>query len=273
MGIRFYKALMIKPLNQPLPPVLVLGHPGHELRIWEWVVENRPLVFILTDGSGAKGEGRIDYSKEILLKAGATLGSWAGVFADRDIYEIILRGQVDPLIPLVRALALELERQPGRIVVADLAEGYNSAHDLCRAMVNTACDLAAENHSAVGRNLAFPLVGNPASAWNGRLAHTEVIKLDKPALEAKYLAAAGCEALRAELEAAMKVCGLEAFATEYLYDAPSGVLRDAVPDEPPYYETYGEKRVAEGSYQNVIRYHEHMLPLFGKMRAACGLNE
>jgi hypothetical protein len=35
----------------------------------------------------------------------------------------------------------------------------------------------------------------------------------------------------------------------------------------PFYELYGEKLVAAGRYQKVIRYEEHMLPLARAIRA------
>jgi hypothetical protein len=35
--------------------------------------------------------------------------------------------------------------------------------------------------------------------------------------------------------------------------------RDA--GEVPYYETYGEQRVAAGAYDRVLRFREHLLPL------------
>ncbi len=248
----------------PAGPVLVIAHPGHELRIWEWVTLHRPVVFILTDGSGGQGEARIGYSKKILLRAGATLGDWCGAFADREVYDLILQNQVE-------RLAAELQLQPGRLVVGDLAEGYNTAHDLCRAMINAAVDLAAQDRAAVSRNLAFPLMGDPGKAWEGRLPAAGAIHLDETRLEAKLEAARGCGALRNEVEAALKATGKESFATEYLFETPVGPLRDAVPEEPPFYETFGEKRVAEGSYQNVIRYRGHMLPLFSRIRVACGL--
>jgi hypothetical protein len=37
-------------------------------------------------------------------------------------------------------------------------------------------------------------------------------------------------------------------------------------DTKPYYEEYGEKRVAEGKYGEVIRYREHVLPLAEALR-------
>jgi len=38
-------------------------------------------------------------------------------------------------------------------------------------------------------------------------------------------------------------------------------------DQPPFYELYGEKLVAAGRYEKVIRYGEHMLPLAQAIRA------
>ena len=78
-------------------------------------------------------------------------------------------------------------------------------------------------------------------------------------------------AIQTQVEAALKATGKQSFATEYLFETPAGPLRDAVPEEPPFYETFGGKRVAEGSYQQIIRYRGHMLPLFSRMRVACGL--
>ena len=36
-------------------PALLLGHPGHELKVLGWLAENRPRVYVLTDGSGFDG--------------------------------------------------------------------------------------------------------------------------------------------------------------------------------------------------------------------------
>jgi hypothetical protein len=41
-------------------------------------------------------------------------------------------------------------------------------------------------------------------------------------------------------------------------------------DTKPYYEEYGEKRVAEGKYGEVIRYREHVLPLAEALRQTVG---
>ena len=38
---------------------LILGHPGHELRVYGWTRSIRPLTFVITDGSGASGISRL----------------------------------------------------------------------------------------------------------------------------------------------------------------------------------------------------------------------
>ncbi|HUE39393.1 MAG TPA: hypothetical protein VMR29_07805 [Candidatus Binatia bacterium] len=39
----------------------VVAHPGHELRVHHWMERVRPVVCVLTNGSGASGCSRIRY--------------------------------------------------------------------------------------------------------------------------------------------------------------------------------------------------------------------
>ena len=57
---------------------------------------------------------------------------------------------------------------------------------------------------------------------------------------------------------------LDAFRVECLRPAGNALENDC---EPLFYELYGEKLVAAGRYEKVIRYHEHMLPLARAIRA------
>ena len=63
-----------------LPPgkraVLVIGHPGHELRVFHWLEMLRPVVFVLTDGSGGSGYSRLPSTTRILDQVGASRGSF-----------------------------------------------------------------------------------------------------------------------------------------------------------------------------------------------------
>lgn len=73
-------------------------------------------------------------------------------------------------------------------------------------------------------------------------------------------------ALKARLRHIIEGVPLEAFRIECL--RPVGNLSGADWDtgEPQFYELYGEKLVAAGRYDEVIRYREHMLPLAEAMR-------
>ena len=42
--------------------------------------------------------------------------------------------------------------------------------------------------------------------------------------------------------------------------------------EPPFYETYGEARVAAGFYKQVIRYRDHMIPIAEALRQYTAVN-
>jgi len=57
---------------------------------------------------------------------------------------------------------------------------------------------------------------------------------------------------------------LDAFRVECLRPVGNASENDC---EPLFYELYGEKLVAAGRYEKVIRYHEHMLPLARAIRA------
>ena len=52
------------------PPLLLHAHPGHELRLFGWMEQNHPTLFLMTDGSGG-GASRTHHSLETALRAGA----------------------------------------------------------------------------------------------------------------------------------------------------------------------------------------------------------
>jgi hypothetical protein len=78
----------------PRPPAgraaLVVAHPGHELRVHGWLEQARPLVFVLTDGSGGSGVPRLGSTARLIDRAGAERGSIFGRVPDRDLYAAIL---------------------------------------------------------------------------------------------------------------------------------------------------------------------------------------
>lgn len=72
---------------------LVIGHPGHELRVHHWLEKARPLVLVLTDGSGHLSAGRLDRTAAVLAGADASpAANFFGKTSDRELYRAILTG-------------------------------------------------------------------------------------------------------------------------------------------------------------------------------------
>lgn len=72
--------------------------------------------------------------------------------------------------------------------------------------------------------------------------------------------------LKARLRHIIEGVPLDGFRTECLRPVGNRSGADWTTDEPLFYELYGEKLVAAGRYEKVIRYREHMLPLAEAMR-------
>ncbi|MGE3853392.1 MAG: hypothetical protein AB7K09_16760 [Planctomycetota bacterium] len=235
-------------------PALIVGHPGHELRIHGWLCRERPVVHILTDGSGSAGVSRINFSRALLADAAATPGAVFGRLTDRDGYAAILGGDAGLFIDLVRELADDMIAQRNTFVVCDAAEGHNPFHDLCRAVA------AAAARRAGLALFDFPLAGAPGGQHEGESIE---LQLDDAAFGRKLAAAGRYTSLAGELAAAVGAHGRDAFRVELLRAASIDDPLVPVPD-PPFYETFGEQQVARGRFGDgatVIRYREHIAPL------------
>ncbi|PYT01250.1 MAG: hypothetical protein DMF65_07865 [Acidobacteria bacterium] len=73
-------------MTPPTPSAIVVAHPGHEVRLHGWLERERPLVLILTDGSGREGRSRIASTTRYLEKFGARRGRVFGRFTDLEVY-------------------------------------------------------------------------------------------------------------------------------------------------------------------------------------------
>jgi hypothetical protein len=243
---------------------LVIGHPGHELRVHHWLELARPLTFVLTDGSGREHRSRLSSTAKILRVTGAKPAAIFGHWTDAEAYDILLTGNLDALIEVTQDLARAFLKNDIRAVAADAMEGFNPTHDLCRYLTNAAILIAEREAGFPIANFDFPLVGLPDSAPPGLREKCVCLKLDEHALARKRAAAENYPEMKPEVEAAISRFGLEVFAIE-LFRPVTSELAMALSDE-PYYETHGENRVKEGHYSQVIRYRQHVAPL---MRALC----
>src|ERR1041384_8020253 len=102
--------------------LLLVAHPGHELLLHGWVEASRPLVAVLTDGSGHSGESRLSYTRDLLAAVGARESSIFGTFTDRDAYLVIRQGRADVVTALVEEVAELLVRHRIETVVCDAME-------------------------------------------------------------------------------------------------------------------------------------------------------
>lgn len=239
-------------------PVLLISHPGHELRLHGWLEQTHPVVLVLTQGDGAHGTSRLASTTRVLERAGAQPGSVYGPLSDRDIYAALRLGQCHVFTELLARLASEIMRADATCVVADAEEGYNPSHDVCHYLATAAADLASAGLKRPIELFDFLLVGAPTDCPSALRERARWLRLDDAALHRKLAAAAAYPELRTEVERALAAHGPEAFRTECLRPV---TRRSPFPTEVPFYERHGERRVAEGAYADVIRFMEHVQPL------------
>jgi len=240
---------------------LVVAHPGHELRVHGWLELARPTVFVLTDGSRRSGRSRLGSTTHVLARVGAEPGSIYGVLTDLALYAAILNHNFDLFIGLAEELAEALVREPVEYVVGDAAEGYSPAHDVCRLIIGAAVEMAnrvADQHIA---NFDFLLAGRPDTCPKELRPQAIQLELDDNAVTRKLGAARGFPEMAAEVDDALREMGAEAFRVECLRLVDNRAGYGGLTEEPPFYERYGEKQVATGYYERVIRYREHVVPL------------
>jgi hypothetical protein len=241
--------------------VLVVAHPGHELRVHGWLEKTRPRVFVLTDGSGRSKRSRLGETTRLLDAARAERGAIYGRLTDNEAYARILDHDFSWFIALAEEVAEELMREAVSYVAGDAAEGYNPAHDVCRLVTNTAVALATRRLGRPIRNYDFTLVGAPDQCPVGQRDDAIRLRLDDAALARKMAAARAYSALTGEVDAALRELGEEAFRTECLRLVGSVPVREWHAGEAPFYERHGERRVTSGAYSRVLRFREHVLPL------------
>lgn len=241
---------------------LVIGHPGHELRVFHWLEMARPAVFVLTDGSGRSGQSRLSSTTSILDQAGASKGLFYGSLTDSEAYNAILSRDFDLFIGLAHQLAQFLSDKAVGYVVSDALEGYNPTHDVCRLVTGAAVALANGAGNNEVASFDFPLTGTPDKNAG---PHDLRIELDDDAFARKLAAARSYAELESEVNDAITSNSERAFRIECLRPAGNNEI-DLEQNRKPYYEEYGEKQVAAGHYRDIIRYREHMLPLTKALR-------
>jgi hypothetical protein len=240
---------------------LVVGHPGHELKVFGWMSQYRPRVYVITDGSGRSGNSRIGATATVVDRLGATRGEIFGAVSDARMYQAILQQDLPCFLRLIDELADSFSRHGVDCVAGDAAEGFNPTHDLCRVVINAAVLLAERESGRPIANLEFQLADTdsdcPPAAHDERCQHfclNDALLAEKIATARAYagLEEAVRETIAAHDENHFRLECLRPAADPALPDAAGGKL---------FYEIHGEQRVASGQYGTVIRQHEHVMPL------------
>ena len=237
---------------------LIIAHPGHELRVYGWVAASRPLVFVLTDGSGHTDKSRLDSTTEILAELEAQPGSVYGRLTDKQLYSAIIDHRIDLFTDVVGEIARALIANHIDMVAGDAQEGYNPGHDICRVITNAAIKLASQRAGCKIANYDFPLTGQPDTCKDDIKQDAIFLDLDQEMFDRKIATARRYKKIFNDVDQAFKDAGEEAFRRECLRPVTAC---DASLTEPPFYERYGERQVAAGFYDRVLRYREHFLPL------------
>lgn len=240
--------------------MLVVGHPGHELRVFGWMLTARPVVHLLTDGSGSDRCPRIASTTTLLENVGATRGSIYGVMSDREIYSAMLAGDHERFTALAERLAATLISENVPMVAGDAVEGFNPSHDVCRYVINAAVRIAAAAGHTIGC-YSFPLDAAPDAGAGGARSGTLRVDLTDEMLARKLEAAYAYPELRDEVDSALQRLGTAPFRTEWLFPVDLDDPYGWNVDQTPYYEIYGAQRVASGAYAHLVTFREHVKPL------------
>ena len=243
-------------------PLLICGHPGHEVRCHGWMSRHRPMVLVLTSGGGASKTGRTTSTRRVVEEAGARCGALMGEFSDTEIYDFMRSGEAGALAAWTEQVGrIIAEHRPGT-VVTDMVEGFNPSHDLVAFLTRLAVEHAARLGWQPARTLCQPLESRPDRAWDGRLRPEVTLSLTDAELIRKLKAARDYPELAQEVERALGEHSACAFRTECLYALPgTDDLISQLPSPKPFYEIFGERQVAAGKYASVIRHADHVEPL------------
>jgi hypothetical protein len=196
---------------------LVIAHPGHELRVHGWLEREKPVVFVLTDGSGGSRGSRIGSTRRLIADIGASPGPIFGTLSDRELYEALVNVDTGFFTALADEIAESLSSLGVQTVLADAREGYNSGHDICRAVADAAVMIARATAKTSLASFEFLLVGRPDHTDPGGLR----IELDDSALARKIAAARAYPEMAQEVDAALERFGAEAFRIECLRTTPA----------------------------------------------------
>lgn len=243
---------------------LVVAHPAHELRLLGWLGRVRPIVHALTDGRGRAGVPRIARTGGLVDHLGCRRGELFGDLTDAGVYASLLRHDHGALLGTVERLTEAFVRDRVELVVVDAHEDAFLSHDVLNAVVRAAVLAASDRLATKIACYDYALERDPRFCDEEQREGAVWMRLSEEELAKKLVAANGYDEVRREVREAFDTFGEEAFAVECLRPI-RGLDTIRAPNEKPIYEVHGEAMVRQGAYDRVVRYREHVLPLFERL--------
>jgi hypothetical protein len=259
--------LAAKLLDPALRTALIIGHPAHEVRVYEWMRLSKPSVYVLTSGSRSGDDrSRLEASRVVINETGAAFVTGWGGIKDRAIYGQILAAQHTDILQMTRNLSHGLIAQEVELVVADSWQFYNVVHDLTHLIARCAVKLAERE---LGREIAFadyPVL--PKQLAEHAPVSEDVLTLSLSEQQGAYKRslAERIPHIAVDVAELVRTEGEHAFFQERYALPPSIDQLIARPDFKPEYELYGEARVRTGIYTEVLRW-SHFSPIIDALTA------
>lgn len=232
-----------------------VAHPGHELRLHGWMSRTKPLCMILTTGSrSGEDRARLNTSATIIENVGGHCSSLFGVVLDRDLYKTILEGDLLPFHHWTDRLTdLLVENRIQRLIV-DGWQLYSVTHDLTHIMGRLAAERASRVLGYEIEVLQYEVVPGPLAEFTDIGQPECDVSLSDSELGAKMAAIKGYPDIELELMEIEQI-EQETHAKHERFFSPPPIERlTKAPPAKPRYEAYGEARLAQGTYKNVIRW-------------------
>ncbi len=248
-------------------PLLVVAHPGHELRLYGWCALAQPDLFILTKGArGQDRSDRVDASRRLAASFCMTTVEPLGALRDRDAYQLILDGRAQPFLATIEDLANLICERGYSEIVTDAWQGYNPSHDVIHIMARCA---AARAGARLERSIPvfdYPVLPKALAPNEPLGPHYHTVALDASQLRKKLAAMEAYPEVESEREELLALeCAAE-LASEPLH-TPRSVASILSANSTPVYELYGQARVASGVYQHVLRRH-HVIAIVRELICA-----